>query len=296
MANVTLNWTHATGIVGQRVFVRPKSGGGWITTSMTPANDLGPTVGSVIYSGAVINTIYQFKVNSICDGGVLSDDSAIGEAVNLLCPTLAHPFITDTTIDVSVSGVPTDIDLVIFRLWDSTYTTLIDSVGVSNTGGTVGHSFTGLNPSTTYILDAQVHVTIHNNGTDDSLVSDVCGATRTVTTAGAGSGGNLTIDATEAGAGQINSLSDVSWFAFSAPTFPVTSANTLVTSHIEYSGALQVNCTTSVGSRIEIYRNGVLYLCVGTALTGTRNYNFGTVNFAETDIVLIKLINADNCP
>lgn len=109
--------------------------------------------------------------------------------------------------------------------------------------------------------------------------------------------GSLEINASTGGGGTIDSITSNSWFITPlAPFgFPVGVSDPINTTHTGIISTINVNCTVSVNSRVEVYKNGTLHACDGQIGVGAQVYSLA-VFISSTDTVLIRLVVGDLCP
>ena len=178
MATFTISWSNTaytsnTNVTGQRIDYRQKSlNGAYITTGFTPPNDLAKTVTSASITGLLANAVYQFRVAALCTaGGPTFNSDGVREAIRFACvtPTSSN---TDTSITVSLTGLPVDITRVIFNIGAG-------PVSVLTSGGGATYTFTGLTASTTYTITTEFAAIV--NGAE--LVSTLGTCSITVATA-----------------------------------------------------------------------------------------------------------------
>ena len=141
MATKVLSWTPGIGALTQQARRRIKGSSTWDTTGFSPGNPLGPLVSSV---STVIpdNTVYQFQIASNCTNGGPAT-TPFQEAIVFVCVSSPVLSVTDTTATVSISGLPTDINLVKITIGSSTQTIPVFS-------GAASATFSSLTASTSY--------------------------------------------------------------------------------------------------------------------------------------------------
>ena len=174
MATFNITWSNAayvsnTNVTGQRIDYRQKSlNGAYITTGFTPPNDLAKTVTSASVTGLLTNTVYQFRVAALCTaGGPTFNSDGVREAIRFACvnPT---PSTTDTTITVTLTGLPVDITRVIFNIGPG-------PISVLTSGGSASYTFTGLTSSTSYTITTEFAAIV--NGAEQVSTLSTCSIT-----------------------------------------------------------------------------------------------------------------------
>lgn len=200
MPNINVNWIPASGVLNQVVSARKKGDTTWITTGFNPANNQTGSATTTGYQNADINTVYEFKVNSLCTGGVMSPDSNITEGIHFSCSGWSTNTLTSTSVKtlIPASMLGVGISQVDVQLIDSAFN-LISTQTTAYTGsGNVEYTFSGLSPNTTYHLRLILYAT-RNGNTEimDSSTSTPC--TIQITTSGSN---NLTNVSLNQGIGQ----------------------------------------------------------------------------------------------
>jgi len=151
MSSFLLNWTPAGGLnsTGQQVQYKQSSSSTWIT-----ATTLGPGVNTYTLNGLLDNLIYDFQILNLCTYGGPTSGTAF-QSVNLTCPTLQ---ITPTFNSVSFSFPTLGGSVNEYRvdLLDATDSSVIAFKNMVALTGTIGDSFTGLDPQTNYQLKVTV--------------------------------------------------------------------------------------------------------------------------------------------
>lgn len=169
MAIFNLTWSNVallgnSNVTGQRAEYRRKTtGGSFISAGFSPINDL-PT-SAIEASSPVLadNVVFEFKVSSLCTvGGPTINDNGVREAIKFVCPVTTATA-TDSTVTVSVTGLPVDITQVIFNRGTG-------AVPKTVSGGSASHTFVGLSHSTIYTITTQV-VAVVNGGEVTSALS-----------------------------------------------------------------------------------------------------------------------------
>lgn len=165
MATFNLAWNNAgivsnTNVTAQRAHYRQKSVGGvYITTGFIPANDLPTSATATSIAGLLDNIVYEFRIAAICTaGGPTYNDNGIQEKIHFACVTPTASNSTDTSISINVASLPNDITKVVFRLYDSTGTSLLQGpISINHTASTtVTNIFTGLTASTSYVVKVEL--------------------------------------------------------------------------------------------------------------------------------------------
>lgn len=149
----------------------------------------------------------------------------------------------------------------------------------------------------TNYIDITLGTTTTTTSSSTSTTTTTVAPTTTTTTTG--TPGPITVQNNAALAGPtINSLVPlISWTSFTLSNFPVQSEGDFITgTHSAFTGFLDVVCTVSIPSRVQISKNGVPYACTGDAGTGTVTYTFAGVNFLSSDVILITLEDGSTCP
>ena len=152
MANFTLNWLNpnvSSNVINQRADYRQRTvGGAYLITGFSPTNDLAPAARSTTINNLLWNVAYQFQQANICTvGGPTYNTAGMVEFIKYQCTAItAVP--TDSTVLVTVSGLPDDINSVI-----------LTNNGVNQTvvpiSGTASFNFGNLTASTAYTATAQ---------------------------------------------------------------------------------------------------------------------------------------------
>lgn len=164
MANITLNWTPGGGanIVNQKIQYRPSSTLNWtlFTNSTYPTGLLPANLATITITGLLENTLYAFRVVSVCQvgGDIVGNETT---AIKWLCPTIQTSS-TYNTISYQIPDQGQGITGYTFQLLDG-------SLNVIQTRTTISGVFdsSSLAPSTAYSirLILQANNTLTNNCT-----------------------------------------------------------------------------------------------------------------------------------
>lgn len=155
MATFTLTWDPTMPSPGTQIVKwRQKGNPSWITTTnVTPVNSQDYDATTATVGVLPNNWVYQFQVDSVCDGEVSgTSSSAIYEDIVYQCVT---PFMGASTTsgvsNISVSFGPIgNIDSVYAVLIKSSGNVFTDSVLLTTSPFT--YTFTGLAPNTSYYI------------------------------------------------------------------------------------------------------------------------------------------------
>lgn len=172
MASITLNWTPGGGsnIINQKVQYRASYNANWtlFTNGTYPTGLLGPTVNTITITGLLENTVYYFRVVSVCQiGGDIPGTET--NAIKWLCPTIQTTS-TYNTISYQIPDQGEGVTGYLFQLLDG-------SLNVVQTKTTLSGVFdsVSLAPSTAY----SIRLTLTANNT----VNNICALVSVSTTA-----------------------------------------------------------------------------------------------------------------
>jgi hypothetical protein len=187
MAQINLLWVPGGGTTtGQRILRIAKCNGliPNLTTTFTPVNDYDASQAVSTAEDLQTNTIYRFKVQSLCPvGGPIDNSNGIIEDIVFECvPEDDMDTTTQTTVglnksvSVKIDPLPnptgedggvvvanyTDITKVEFSVYDAANAVeIIAPVTVTQVAGVASWEATGLSPSTTYTLRYVLITTIN---------------------------------------------------------------------------------------------------------------------------------------
>lgn len=169
-SNFVMTWTPSTTAftTAQRAYYRKKTtGGSFLTSGFTPANDLTTLDTTASVAGLTNNEVYEFRVANLCiTGGPNYNSNGIKEAIKFNCSSApVISLITSTGSTATVSGLPSDITKVRFTLYDGSGTTIIQGpVDIATSAGSAVKVYTGLTTATNYIVAIQLIAVV--NGTE----------------------------------------------------------------------------------------------------------------------------------
>ena len=168
MANITLNWTPGGGanIINQKVQYKPVYNTNWtlFTNGTYPTGLLPASLATVPITGLLENTLYQFRIVSVCQvgGDIVGNETT---AIKWLCPTIQTSS-TYNTISYQIPDQGQGITGYTFQLLDA-------SLNVIQTKTTLTGVFdsSSLAPSTGYFIKLilQSNNTLTNNCTPVAL-------------------------------------------------------------------------------------------------------------------------------
>lgn len=204
MATHVLSWTpaNAGNNINQRALRIAKINGSVpdITTGFTPINDLGSTINTTSYNSAQTNTIYRYKVQSLCVTAPLDNTNGIVEMITFACTSVNILDKKGDSLTLFVNaGTPnpidggtvipgySDISNITASLYDSTNTTLISgpfTVPVTGTPPGALFTFTGLTPGVAYKLRYTLKAIVNGTeilSTDNTQIGSVGCVTDLVT-------------------------------------------------------------------------------------------------------------------
>jgi hypothetical protein len=305
MASLNLSWDNSTisgnpNAINQRIsWRRTSTGGAFLTTGITPANDLNTSVNSAVHTTAAFNRVYQYKVQAICTiGGPVDNLNGLKEGIVFNC--ISPTFITDLTeATATINTFGTDLTKARFTLKLTSSGATIATATENVSGSTISHQFTGLTAYTSYYVLIELYATVDGA---DALSSNVaygsitCGTGKTGYYVTTGGSGLITFQNNTTTSSIDGTTSGSTWFALNEP-FPILGLSAENGTHGAYTGSFTVNATISGSScRVELWKNGALYLCTGQVGTGSQSYVFSSVTFATNDIIIVKLEPGDVCP
>lgn len=198
MAQFNLNWTPNinANVISQRAEYRQKSvGGAFITSGFNPANDLSTSATTTQTPLLLDNVIYEFRIANICsEGGPTYNDNGIIESITFDCPVPSVTS-TDTSITANITGLPTDITKVIFRLYASDGTTLVQGpTTVTTSSGNASLIFSGLSSSTTYVVATQIAANVNGSEVTSTCITGNTASIATQAPATCPAPTNLSVD------------------------------------------------------------------------------------------------------
>ena len=168
MATIYLEWdntaVNASGnALNQRLSWRQKTvGGSFFTSGTTPANDMAKTVNSASHDTAVVNKIYEYKVEALCTiGGPTPNSNGIQEGIAFECLPLSTltSTIDSVTVDTNLTG--TDITKVRYTLRKQSDNSLVSTSLVTVAANAAPNTFSGLDLTTDYYVQVS-YLTIVN--------------------------------------------------------------------------------------------------------------------------------------
>ena len=176
MATFNLSWTAPvltnSTVTNQRVEYRQRNIGPFInnTNNISPLNDLSNTAIAAVINNLTDNMIYEFRVLSVCPGGVTNvNGNGVQENINFFCIPPTANTATDTSITVVVAPLPSDINKVTFNIGTG-------NVFATPVNGVATHTFPNLTPGLSYTITAQLTATL-KTGDKTSTFAD-CSVTR----------------------------------------------------------------------------------------------------------------------
>lgn len=191
MAQFNLTWDNTniisgTNTISVRASYRKKGDTPWIQTGFTPANDMPKTTTSCVSPNTLSdNTIYQFKLETICTyGGPTSDADGILEQIHFACitPTLSK---TDTSATITLDVTDLDITKARFTLRKTSDSSIVISPTVIvRAGDSITYTANTLNPSTSYFWQVELYATVNSVeviSSASNYINSVCGPYTVVT-------------------------------------------------------------------------------------------------------------------
>lgn len=284
MPNISNTWTPVPGVTSQIISARKKGDIPWLTTNFTPSNNLGAAVNTATYTNADGNTIYQFKINSVC-GGSTSTDSAVAEGINFQCLPEVNVLLGSNNISVLVENIPSDITKLVFYLFASNGTTVVQiSPEINISGGDAAYNFTGLTLSTTYKIGISQVAVLVNNGTPAEVVSSpyTCQIVAMTTDSGGGLGSNVSVINNEDE--RLNSMSPV-YGSMTFPMNPGTGPQQALDGGTKTFSFVIENLDTITSTYVGYLRkNGSLIQTISGSIpaNSTENIAFAPVTFSGT--------------
>ncbi len=153
-------------VLAVRAWQRQKIiGGTYYTTGFLPANDLAPSLFSTEFIAAVVNKVYEFKVESICSsGGPSENTNGIQEGMVFGCLTLTSIPVASATDSWSgvINVTATDLQGVKFTLKKQADDTVVGLVqDIPQVAGICQIDYTGLDSATAYYVEAIMYATVN---------------------------------------------------------------------------------------------------------------------------------------
>ena len=253
--------------VKRRLSADPDVDGSY-TTIGSPTWDAGLARWIICDGTAATNTLYTYKAISNCGGSPPASPSTTYQYASITCPTLTLTP-TDTTIGYSFAPSGGAIDKYEIKIYDATGTVLIhtDTKLPAFSNPTTG-TFTYLSAGTTYKVRIRAYIGTYY--TDCDFVTGVTTSQNYRLSAAF----NLSID-NVSGTG--------------VPALASTGVNGHQDGHhTAMSGTylIVVSGTVVTTTKLDIYKNGVIYACVAVPVANT--YGIG-ITALETDVILISI-------
>lgn len=167
-----LNWTPNVNAntISQRASKRIKSvGGAYSTVGFSPANDL-TTAANTTVPVVNLNTVYEFKVATICTVGGPAETSVV-ENIQFSCiaPSLSADS-ESVTVTLNVAG--TDLTKALFTLRKIDDDSIAGGPTLAmRSVNTISITFTGLYPNTEYYVQYAMYATVSGGDADSSSAS-----------------------------------------------------------------------------------------------------------------------------
>lgn len=197
MGQFRLTWDNSAVLsnpnaTGQRTNYRKKStGGAFITTGFTPANDLPKTATTADSPVLLDNTIYEFKVQSLCSvSGPTDNDNGIQEELHFVAinPTLTK---TQTTATASISVTELDITKARMTLKKTSDNSVAGTQSPVPSAGVISATISGLTANTAYYFQIELYTNLNNVETISSVYGPYPVTTDPVPTCAAVTGVNV---------------------------------------------------------------------------------------------------------
>lgn len=175
MASLNISWTPGTGVLSQTIQGLNKTGLPlWFSTGFSPSNPLGPLVGNATLTSASANSVYRFRIQSICPNGE-NPYSEIVEGISFECVPMEVTEVVDQPASFTVQATlgTSSITKVRFLLYNAAGDTLIQMTPeITVTGSTVSYTFS--QPiNTFYTLSIVLYSELLINGVITEVVSDL---------------------------------------------------------------------------------------------------------------------------
>lgn len=168
MATIYLEWDNtavnaSANALNQRLSWRQKSvGGSFFTSGTTPANDMAKTVNAASHDTAVVNKIYEYKVEALCTtGGPTPNSNGLQEGIVFECVAPSIIGVSTNSMNFTINIPSTDITKARVRLKLQSDNSVIDTQTITKVSDAITYNFTGLTPSTGYYLEVEFYATVN---------------------------------------------------------------------------------------------------------------------------------------
>lgn len=170
MANFTVTWNanQNANTSNTKAGYRKKSVGGAYTYggNHSPSSSVSET-----FTTLDDNEVYEFIITNYCSVGGPTN-SVVYEGIKFACPaSKSISSTTDTSTQLSVSGLPSSIMDVLYEVRLTSNNNLVTNGSFTSSAGTASGTITGLSASTNYTIKIELRALVNGSNSDSSLGS-----------------------------------------------------------------------------------------------------------------------------